>query len=452
MKKLFPLVLLLCVIGAWASVLSRNVGKPKEYGTYLEQAAAACEKEYYVEAMSWLKRIDGTLEPEQAYEANRLQRDIYAGLGEEEAYIAQCLHMTEAYPEAEANYLYVIRYYQAEENLEALYQYVPAYLEKWPENEELKKLAAELDKSYDYIPVGYYDVKYATGSLIDVQVNLPEETEEGQRTKRRLCQSRGNEVFDYGYSAMQVSKDGSSCLVQDENGAWKLVDIANRLLAKNEELSFDSLGSLGENGIATAKKDGKCFFVNRELRRAEPEWDDAATFSEGINAVCRDGKWALVTTDSWTEVAEYPYSDVARNSYDLCAVEGICVVADGQGYYLLDAQSGEAISENRYEELKAFESAQPTAYRSGDKWGFVNRSGNVYLEAVYEDALPYRNGYAAVKQNGLWGYIDSEGSMVIETQFAQALPVMADGVAYVQNELGYWDYIVLRKLYYAQRG
>ena len=38
--------------------------------------------------------------------------------------------------------------------------------------------------------------------------------------------------------------------------------------------------------------------------------------------------------------------------------------------------------------------------------------------------------------------------MIIEPQYQEALNVMPDGVAYVKNDLGYWDYLIIYKLYY----
>lgn len=152
------------------------------------------------------------------------------------------------------------------------------------------------------------------------------------------------------------------------------------------------------------------------------------------------------------EVADFPYKDIPRNSQDCCVAQGYGVVADDKGYYVIGTEELAPVSENVYEELKAFESSQPTAYRSGDKWGFVNKYGEIYIEACYEDAFPFINGYAAVKQNGLWGYIDRNGTMVVEPRFQEALHVLENGYAYVKNEFGYWDYVIIDRLYYTDRG
>jgi len=437
------------MVGAWAVFLTSNIGGDEVYEEYYANAVAAYEQEYYIEALEWLGRLEAAEDAAPAYEAEALKRDVYLELGETDAYLAQCFKMIEAYPEAEENYVSVIRYYDQQENLHKLYQYLPIYAQLWQENEEFARLIDETDRQYAYINTGYYDVCHATASLLDIQrIEFSLTEDGGHLVERKLCRSDGDDVFDRGYIRMEVSQAGNSCFVCDQEGKWKLVDISDHLLARNNEVSFDDLGRLSVENIAKAQIDGVYHFINNKMQVSDLAWEDAGTFSEGVNAVKKNGSWALVSADSWTTVTEFPYSDIARNSLDACCTGGICVVADQSGYYLVDGEEWQPISENRYEELKAFECGQPAAYRSGEKWGFVNRQGEVYIEARFEDAKSFRNGYAAVKQNGLWGYIDRNGKMVVEPQFQDALYMMPDGIAYVKNERGYWDYIRMEKLYY----
>lgn len=452
MKKLFPLAFVVCIIGAWASLILRSTAGPKEYESYYANARSAYEKEYYLEALRWLSQAEALPGIDLPYEEQALKRDIYLGLGEENSYVAQCLRMTEAYPETEENYLNIVRYYKERNDYQRLYQYLPDYCARFPNNAELTAVSGEMDRMYDYRNTGYYDVRYASDTLVDIQATQFTVRGDELVTERRLCRSAGGSVFDMGYARMEVSQSGASCFVCGEDGIWKLVDVSDHLLAQNKGVSFESVGRLSRENIATVLTDGKYHFINNQMLVSDLEWEEAGTFSDGVNAVKKDGRWALVTTDTWGSVTEFPYTDIAINSQDICNVEGLCVVADQRGYFIVSAPEWQQISENFYEELKAFESVQPTAYRSGGKWGFVNNQGNIYIEACYEDARPFRNGYAAVKQNGLWGYIDKDGNMIVEPQFQDALSVMDDGIAYVQNEFGYWDYIRIAKLYYGSRG
>ncbi|MCM1122684.1 MAG: WG repeat-containing protein [Eubacterium sp.] len=450
MKKLFPAALILCMVAAWAVFLTRNIGGEEVYEEYYANAVAAYEQEYYMEALEWLSRLEAAEEEAvPAYEAEALKRDAYLGMGENDAYLGQCFEMIEAYPEVEENYVLVIECYEQQGDLRKLYQYLPVYAQLWQENEEFAWLIDETDRQYEYRNTGYYDVRHATESLLDIQrIEFSLTEDGGHLVERKLCRSNGDEVFDQGYIRMEVSQAGNSCFVCDAEGKWKLVDISDHLLARNREVSFDEVGRLSAENIAKARIGENYQFINDKMKVSELVWEDAGTFHEGVNAVKKNGGWALVTAESWTSVAEFPYSDIARNSLDACCTGGICVVANQSGYYLVDSAEWQPVSENRYEELKAFECDQPTAYRSGDKWGFVNRHGEVYIEARFEDAKSFRNGYAAVKQNGLWGYIDRNGKMVVEPQFQDALYMMPDGIAYVKNEMGYWDCIRMEKLYY----
>lgn len=452
MNKLFPIIFIPLLLLSWVTSISGLGSGTREYETCLSKAKAAYEKEYYVEALNWLGQARDLSDTGLTYKAAALIRDSYLGLGEIDSYLSQCHIMIQDYPQEEENYTLLVSYYVEHQDFRPLSKCLPDFLESWPENETLKKAQQMLDTSYEYVQTGYYDVQYATGSLVDIRKLEYTQTDGEQQIERTLCSSNGSKKFDIPYQEISVSQDNYSCFIKDQDGLWSRVNASGQLLARNKEKIFSSIGRLALNNIAKAVIDGRTYFINDEMKVSNISWEDAGTFSEGINAVKEDGKWALVTSDSWTSEDVYPYLDIPRNSMDVCCVDGRIVTADEQGYRVLDAKEFVPVSENVYEELKAFESSQPTAYRQGNKWGFVNRNGQVYLEAAYEDAKPFLNGYAAVKENGLWGFIDRNDVMVVKPQFTDALNVLPDGTAYVRNEQGYWDYIVITKLRYENEG
>ena len=181
----------------------------------------------------------------------------------------------------------------------------------------------------------FRSVVYATDASLKLYKEIQGDNEE-EELDCVITDNAGNSIFDYGYRDSAVSQDGYSAMVCDQDGTWTNVNLSNQLLAKNEDRAYEKIGSLSAENIATAVLDGKYRFVNSELKMWEIEWDDAATFSNGINAVCKDGKWAIVTATNWQRVETYPYVDVARNRYDYVMTAGRIVAADGQGYLLLD--------------------------------------------------------------------------------------------------------------------
>lgn len=59
--------------------------------------------------------------------------------------------------------------------------------------------------------------------------------------------------------------------------------------------------------------------------------------------------------------------------------------------------------------------------KEGDKWGFINRLGNVVIKPQYDGCYyQFSVGLAAVKVSGKWGYIDHLNRMVIPPQFSSA--------------------------------
>ena len=72
------------------------------------------------------------------------------------------------------------------------------------------------------------------------------------------------------------------------------------------------------------------------------------------------------------------------------------------------------------------------------KVGLIGHVGDLIVEPVYDEALHFTNGLAAVKQNGKWGYINARGEVVIGfyyddaytsvacTSFGKGMPYSAD--------------------------
>jgi hypothetical protein len=53
-------------------------------------------------------------------------------------------------------------------------------------------------------------------------------------------------------------------------------------------------------------------------------------------------------------------------------------------------------------------------------YGFVNANGSFVIPPTYEDVRDFRDGMAAVKQNGVWGYITRSGKLAIKPRFPQS--------------------------------
>jgi hypothetical protein len=55
--------------------------------------------------------------------------------------------------------------------------------------------------------------------------------------------------------------------------------------------------------------------------------------------------------------------------------------------------------------------------RENGKFGFKDSTGNIVVEAKYDDAESFSEGLAAVSLNNKWGFINKEGKEVIPLKY-----------------------------------
>lgn len=450
MKKIISALILILIIGAWGSLFYRNNTLPQEYSDALAKAEQAYEEGYFLEAQKLLKEAEAIPGITPSYRSAVLQKEIYMGLKQSKNYESQLKKMINQYPETEENYEELVQFYYNNEDYNSLSDCLDAYVQKWSENAVIQEIDKKFSTQYRYRETRYYDVDYVSSDMVSIRKREYELGDgDEQVIEQEIWDAYGDTVFMAEASAITISENKDSFFVCDSTGDWTLVDGKMHLIARNDDVSFEQIGRLSNNGIAVAVVDGKKRYINGKMQVNKNIWEDCSSFSEDVAAVKQNGKWAFVTMDTLGTVEEFPYDKIAVNAQDYCIANGKAVVTDGTGSYILDVTDKKPVSENRYEELKAFNSKQPIAYRSGNLWGFVSSNGEIMTEAMYEDAESYVNGYAAVKQNGLWGFVDRFNQMVIEPQFLEVTNVLDSGYTYVRNEEGLWDQIIIDRLYYA---
>lgn len=79
--------------------------------------------------------------------------------------------------------------------------------------------------------------------------------------------------------------------------------------------------------------------------------------------------------------------------------------------------------------------------RKGGKEGFIDASGTVVIEPVYDKVYPFSDGLAAIQERGLWGFIDETGTKVIPPSFLE-IGFFSEGLCAVRPTSDQaWGYI-----------
>jgi outer membrane protein assembly factor BamD len=94
--------------------------------------------------------------------------------------------------------------------------------------------------------------------------------------------------------------------------------------------------------------------------------------------------------------------------------------------------------EPQYEDALPFADFLAPVKQDG-KWGFINGEGRFIIEPRYEDAFLFSDQAAAVQEGGKWGFINRSGKFLVEPKY-QSAAIFRQGLAAVRWE-GKWGFI-----------
>ena len=114
---------------------------------------------------------------------------------------------------------------------------------------------------------------------------------------------------------------------------------------------------------------------------------------------------------------------------DLLRYDGTVVLAGYKGYRILPTSDILLLGQN--------------------KLGLADAQGNLITDAVWDDIMPFSEGLAAVKDDGLYGFIDRNGNMTISMQW-DAVQSFYQGYAIVGIGLINWDESQEPRPYYSE--
>lgn len=178
--------------------------------------------------------------------------------------------------------------------------------------------------------------------------------------------------------------------------SYYLIDNKGKELLAFENNEISSLESAGENYLEVRNEDGSSTIIDRKGKILFSTPYHVRDFSNGIAEVLMNQK---------------------------------CSFIDEKGELIapIEFDGTEAFSENLGAVMK-FEYLEDGTIL--DRWGFMDRNGNVVIDLQYLDCGSFSEGLAAIKTEDGWGYIDQSGRIVIEPQYKWA-GFFVDGKTFV---------------------
>ncbi len=239
-----------------------------------------------------------------------------------------------------------------------------------------------------------------------------------------------DEVLRFSGDYAVVKLDGVYTLI-DKNGYWNAVD-------KN---GLGQVVSICGTRIVAVKDGAYGIYTNTFEKLSDEEYENVILSANGRYFVQKNGKWALLN-EELEPVTDYIFTDVLSNSQSEAYYSGYAVVADSQGYYLVN-MDGEACFEARFADAKGIESGLVAVADSDGQWGYCDEKGELVIGFQYEDAKSFSSRLGAVRYAGKWGYVNQYNTMVIENEYEDAAPFYGE-LACVWDSQGYLHLLKLR--------
>lgn len=294
-------------------------------------------------------------------------------------------------------------------------------------------------------------------------------------------------VFAPAFIAQTQQLPSRELFPVEQAGKWGFIDRTGKIVIP---LQFDGANEFHE-GLALVTSGGRKAFINEAGQiLIKPQFDIVNDFSEGLAAVnigqkripnigviSNPGKWGYIDK---TGKLVIPLKFTHAENFS----EGLAAVTDGDRGGFID-HTGKILFEVPLDvtlgfhegvvgvllrgSLAYFDRAGkkiptpvdygPKSYSfsdglvpisKGGKWGFMDQTGKLVIEATFEDAENFSEGLAPVKVRGevvwcpadasgnrsgatmMYGYIDKTGQMIIPAVFNSAEP-FSEGVAAVSK-------------------
>jgi len=428
-KLLIPLVVVLLFGLSLYYMASNAFSTASDYNKYLEQAreqaavGTVSALDFYEKALEINPTADVYIEVADYFKNNGLSYDL----------IKWCRNMIETYPNDSRGYEYIIEAYAADEKYDKCYDYLFSASKRKVSSEKLDELSESLKYVYHFDYTRYNDASVFSNNLSAVC------SEEKWGFVNRYGVSRVRTI----YKEVGVFTNSGLAPVVDQEGNAYFINIeGEKALATLEK--YKKFGNISDDLFPAMAGNGKYLYLNEKFEAAgKNSYDYASTFNQKIAAVKTGSQWSLIDTkenvilDGLKEVVLDEKGIAARN--DRCFVSN-----DGSSYIMVDLK-GNRVGNGSYEAVRIFNDSTYAAVRVNNKWGFIDKDGNYFIEPSFEEARSFSCGLAAVKTTGDWGFIDESGSFVIAPTFEDAKDFNAKGSCFVQID-GTWRLLEIYRL------
>jgi hypothetical protein len=203
-------------------------------------------------------------------------------------------------------------------------------------------------------------------------------------------------------------------LLFKKDGQYGLINFNGKELTN---ASFEEIDDFSE-GLFKVKQKGKFGYINRFGKfHTRPQFEDAASFKKLQTIVKKDGKYGIIDMKN-KFILNNEYSIIGRNNNaDYYYVKAKDDSKQNEKFYLY-GRDIKKIIDSGFDTIYSSDSVSFIRVKNDDKISFFSLSKKgLSFSGNFEDARPFRNGFAFIKQNGKWGAVDEKGKEVLPSVY-----------------------------------
>jgi len=156
----------------------------------------------------------------------------------------------------------------------------------------------------------------------------------------------------------------------------------------------------------------------------EPKFDFASEFSEGLAWVLEDCE-SKEFTFSYIDKTGKPVSIIGRNfEFGLNFSEGLAAVFVDDKFGFID-KTGNIVIEAKFDKALVFSEGLAPA-QVDDKWGYINRKGDFVIKPQFDMTFGFHKGVAMVEVGDKRGYIDNSGKYIWKPDEVVCIKIIAN--------------------------
>jgi|SRR6516165_9152139 hypothetical protein len=231
----------------------------------------------------------------------------------------------------------------------------------------------------------------------------------------------GKVVIPPRYGAAKSFSEGLAPVY--ETGRWGFIDSEGKMQIEPAFWEADNFS----DGLAAIRRGGWGYIDQSGKLIVPPRYLQARQFSEGVAPVKGESGWLFVDKTGTPVNGLSGFENAKSFSGGLAAVE-----VDGKWRFI--THQGKEKFEREFTKVSDFNEGLAAAKETENgKYGFIDTWGTYLIQPVFEDAMPFADGLAAVKLHERWGYIQKSGDVRIPASYPFFAGQFVGGLALVGN-------------------